>query len=43
MLTSPSAYFMEHPPMQVRDDDACRMTRVLARDVQGPPWDRVTR
>lgn len=24
-LISPSAYFMKHPPVQVRDDDACRM------------------
>ncbi|MBN1133852.1 MAG: inositol-3-phosphate synthase [Methanosarcinaceae archaeon] len=26
ILTSPSAYFMKHPPRQYTDDDACRMT-----------------
>ena len=26
VLTSPSAYFMKHPPRQFTDDEACRMT-----------------
>ena len=34
VLTSPSAYFMKHPPVQVRDDDACRMTEEFIRDLR---------
>lgn len=34
VLTSPSAYFMKHPPVQVRDDDACRMTEEFIRGIR---------
>ena len=34
VLTSPSAYFMKHPPVQVRDDDACRMTEEFIRGLR---------
>jgi myo-inositol-1-phosphate synthase len=30
-LVSPSAYFMKHPPVQIRDDDAFRMTEEFIR------------
>ncbi len=33
-LISPSAYFMKHPPVQVRDDDAYRMTEEFIRGVR---------
>ena len=33
-LISPSAYFMKHPPVQVRDDDAQRMTEEFIRGVR---------
>ena len=34
VLTSSSAYFMKHPPVQVRDDDACRMTEEFIQGVR---------
>ena len=34
VLTSPSAYFMKHPPVQVRDDEAHRMTEEFIRGVR---------
>ncbi len=34
VLTSPSAYFMKHPPLQVKDDDAARMTEEFIRGVR---------
>jgi myo-inositol-1-phosphate synthase len=30
-LTSPSAYFMKHPPVQYTDDEACRLTEEFIR------------
>ncbi|KUK61354.1 MAG: Myo-inositol-1-phosphate synthase [Methanoculleus marisnigri] len=33
-LVSPSAYFMKHPPVQVRDDDAARMTDEFIRGLR---------
>ena len=33
-LISPSAYFMKHPPVQVRDDDAHRMTEEFIRGIR---------
>ncbi|HOB18616.1 MAG TPA: inositol-3-phosphate synthase [Candidatus Methanoculleus thermohydrogenotrophicum] len=34
VLLSPSAYFMKHPPVQVRDDDARRMTEEFIQGVR---------
>jgi myo-inositol-1-phosphate synthase len=34
VLTSPSAYFMKHPPVQVRDDDAYHMTEEFIRGLR---------
>ena len=33
-LVSPSAYFMKHPPVQIRDDDAFRMTDEFIRGIR---------
>ncbi|MCM2466798.1 inositol-3-phosphate synthase [Methanoculleus oceani] len=33
-LISPSAYFMKHPPVQIRDDDAYRMTEEFIRGLR---------